>query len=184
MKLHYLAYGSNLHPLRLKKRVYSAEAIGPVELAGRALHFNKYSNDGSAKCSMSHTDHHAGSLWGVLYSLHYSEVHLLDSVEGLGSGYAKTSVMASHGGVDIPAFTYIVEDSHKHESLAPYDWYHRIVLHGARYFGFPDDYIAAIESVPTLPDEHPERSADNHSLIQELISYSQTRPWSTQALPS
>ena len=48
--IHYLAYGSNLHPLRLTLRVPSARVIGVVEMPGYMLEFHKRSIDGSGKC--------------------------------------------------------------------------------------------------------------------------------------
>ena len=35
--LHYFAYGSNLHPVRLKERVPSIKLVGTVELAHHDL---------------------------------------------------------------------------------------------------------------------------------------------------
>jgi len=52
MKLNYLAYGCNLHPVRLQKRVPSAVFTGMVELHGRILSFSKRSVDGSGKCTI------------------------------------------------------------------------------------------------------------------------------------
>jgi hypothetical protein len=177
MILHYFAYGSNLHPVRLKKRVPSATPIAPIELPGGTLHFNKAGNDGSSKCSISLTRDFNRSIWGVLYSLHYSEVHLLDKAEGVGFGYKKSLLMVTHQGVEIPAFTYLVQDSHVSESMVPYDWYHQLVLHGARYFGFPEDYISRIESIESLPDRHTERASENSLLLGELVTYSVNVPW-------
>lgn len=51
MQIHHcLAYGSNLHPLRLRKRVSTANLIGIVEMQGYQLAFHKRSTDESGKC--------------------------------------------------------------------------------------------------------------------------------------
>lgn len=48
--IHYLAYGSNLHPIRMTERVPSARVLGAIELPDHLLAFNKRSTDGSSKC--------------------------------------------------------------------------------------------------------------------------------------
>ena len=55
--LYYLAYGSNLHPVRLTERVPSARFLGLTSLFGYQLRFHKrHEPDGSGKCNMYHTD--------------------------------------------------------------------------------------------------------------------------------
>jgi gamma-glutamylcyclotransferase len=51
--LYYLAYGSNLHPLRLMQRVSSAKVEDVIELPGRQGNFHKRSPDGSGKCNLT-----------------------------------------------------------------------------------------------------------------------------------
>jgi len=51
--LHYLAYGSNLHPYRLIQRVPNAKFIATTRLDGHAVSFTKRSKDGSSKCSLA-----------------------------------------------------------------------------------------------------------------------------------
>ena len=48
----YAAYGSNLHPGRLRKRVPSADLVGCAKIEGWSLNFNKRGKDGSGKCSI------------------------------------------------------------------------------------------------------------------------------------
>lgn len=48
--VHYLAYGSNLHPLRLTARVSSARPLGTVPMPGYKIAFHKRSIDHSGKC--------------------------------------------------------------------------------------------------------------------------------------
>jgi hypothetical protein len=51
-RLHYLAYGSNLHPIRLRQRVNSARLIATLSLPGYRVLFNKRGQDLSAKCNL------------------------------------------------------------------------------------------------------------------------------------
>ena len=48
--LLYFAYGSNLHPERLRERVPSAESLGVARLEAHVLRFHKRGRDGSGKC--------------------------------------------------------------------------------------------------------------------------------------
>jgi len=48
----YAAYGSNLHPDRLKQRVPSARLCGPSVVEGWGLRFHKRGQDESSKCDM------------------------------------------------------------------------------------------------------------------------------------
>ena len=53
-KLYYFAYGSNLHPKRLKdpKRAPSAELVTTGTVTGYCLKWHKESSDGSSKCNI------------------------------------------------------------------------------------------------------------------------------------
>ena len=53
MGIRYLAYGSNLHPRRLRERTPSARLIGTAEIPGWHLSFTKRGRDGSGKCTIS-----------------------------------------------------------------------------------------------------------------------------------
>ena len=84
-KYRYAAYGSNLHPVRLRKRVSSAKRLGSTHLDGYALRFNKVSwKDGSAKCNIVPSDER---IYLAVFEILETERVILDSFEGLGSGY-------------------------------------------------------------------------------------------------
>ncbi len=76
--VHYLAYGSNLHPLRFAKRVPSAQIIGRIELAGYQIAFHKKGKDGSGKCLFYKTGDKAHIMYGALYSFDSREKKELD----------------------------------------------------------------------------------------------------------
>ena len=54
------------------------------------------------------------------------------------------------------------------DTLAPMDWYKEIVLLGARYHGLPEDYVAAIDRTPSVPDHDDERNRVHATLIDAL----------------
>lgn len=80
--LHYLAYGSNLHPLRLMERVPSARLIGVTEITGYQLRFHKRGKDGSAKCDLCWSDDRKSSVFGAIYRIASNEKPILDRAEG------------------------------------------------------------------------------------------------------
>jgi hypothetical protein len=54
-RIHYFAYGSNLHPLRLQERVPSAALLGWTHLHGWELRFDKRGRtDGQKVGSQAH----------------------------------------------------------------------------------------------------------------------------------
>ncbi len=161
-ELKYLAYGSNLHPPRLRERVPSAEPLGVVSLPGWSLRFHKRGEDGSGKCNLVYTGQEAESAFGVVYRIDAREKVRLDRAEGLGLGYREHSLeLAGHGRV----FFYLAMEGHVDDSLQPFDWYKAFVLAGAEYHGLPRDYCHLIESVPHEPDPDVERTLAARSIL-------------------
>ena len=152
---HYLAYGSNLHPRRLRARVASAVALGPIELCGWELRFEKRGRDGSAKCNLR-IDTDGASVpapahvaYGVVYQIDPTERPALDAAEDLGRGYLEYRLETVDYG---QVFFYRAAVDFIDPSLAPFDWYHALVLAGARHHAFPQDYIERIERIEAIAD--------------------------------
>ncbi len=160
--LRYAAYGSNLHPRRLAARVPSARLLGTARLAGFGLGFNKRGMDGSAKCTI--VDGGDG-VWAAIYSLAPGDKAELDRLEHAGIGYDVIDV-------DVPGygtcFTYRVTDAWFVSDLAPYCWYHEIVLRGMRLHRFPAAYVAALESIVPTRDPDAVRRARNRRLLHTM----------------
>lgn len=176
---HYLAYGSNLHPLRLIERVPSARVMGIVPMVGRSVKFHKRSNlDQSAKCNLVAALESQKS-FGVLYRISAAHKPALDAIEGLGHGYNEVSGDFLLNGTSYRAFLYVAESSHVAPALRPFHWYKSLVLAGARYHGFPDGYVAALESVESEEDPDPQRSAIHDALLVRMARFS-IPPWSSQ----
>jgi len=167
-KVQYLAYGSNLHPMRLAARVPSARVIGVVELPGCMLKFHKRSHDDSGKCLL---DKAAGSqhmAYGVLYEFDAHEKGALDIAEGRGNGYMDHRVQVRLNGSTHAPFVYEAQSTHIDLKLLPYHWYKHLVVAGARYHGLPADYIASIEAVPSKSDPNLQRAQDNADLLRRM----------------
>jgi hypothetical protein len=160
--MRYAAYGSNLHPLRLFKRISSAQLITTSLLSGWSLHFHKRGNDKSAKCNILAG---GGGVHLAIYEISARDKLVLDRIEGVGLGYSETMLSIPRVG---DCLSYVAEDTHIDDSLLPYDWYHELVIIGARTHGFPADYLKQIESKRALRDPDPDRSAEKWRTVEMI----------------
>ena len=157
----YAAYGSNLHPRRLGRRVPSARLIGCAKVIGWSLSFDKRGKDGSGKCSIRLSGD--SFLYVAVYNMAPKEKASLDRVEGLGYGYNEHTLPVPGYG---DCYTYI--GTHLDEKLSPYDWYRDLVMAGCVFLGFPSRYTESIAEVPCVVDPHQTRAEKNRSLVAEL----------------
>ena len=164
--LYYLAFGSNLHPLRLGERVPSARLVGRVELGGYRLAFHKRGQDGSGKGDLVWTGRDSDYAVGALFALNEREKPNLDAAEG--AGYRDERMAVTLDGNAFDAFVYIGEEDYIDPGLAPYRWYRDIVWHGARFQQAPADYLDAIAAVPAITDPDPERRRRNQALLERI----------------
>lgn len=165
---HYLAYGSNLHPLRLARRLPSARLVGTVRLPGYRLAFHKRGMDGSAKCDLELTDESGSLAYGAVYSVAAPDIERLDKLEDLGTGYFKERVTLRVNGVALSAFVYFASQTHIAPDLLPFDWYRGFVLAGARGHGFPKEYVEQIAAVPHQADPDEARRREMLDLLDRL----------------
>ncbi len=155
--IHYFAYGSNLHPLRLRQRVPSSRPLGVASLPGHQLRFHKNGRDGSGKCNVLRSDDPTQRVLGAIYAMHPGERHLLDAAEGLGNGYRLAGERLQLDGGSCEVFFYVAEAAHIDDDLLPWCWYLDLVLHGARAHDLPAEYIAALARQPYRDDPDHER---------------------------
>jgi len=172
--LHYFAYGSNLHPVRLTERVPSAKLVGKVELAHHDLAFHKQSHDGSGKCNLLKTGAASDLVHGAIYELDPEHKDVLDQYEGKGFGYMDNSINVHHQGRNYSCFTYLAQPSHIVDHLQPYHWYKKLVLMGARYLQFPHSYVSSIESVKSIDDPNENRRNEHDVLIKKILHFRDT----------
>ena len=169
--IHYFAYGSNLHPMRLMERVSSAELVGVTEHPHHSLTFHKESNDGSSKCNIFHTGNDSDLIYGAIYKLKPDHKTELDRFEGKGYGYIDNQIKLQHNGEEHTCFTYLAQQSHIVNNLKPYHWYKQLVVLGAKYLQFPDLYISSIEAVESIDDPNLKRRKEKEVLIENIIKY-------------
>lgn len=166
--MYYIAYGSNLHPLRLILRVPSARLVGVVKLQGCRLTFHKRSNDGSSKCNLDFSNDPEHTTHVAVYDIPEADIPLLDRAEGLGQGYDKSQMTIEVDGSQLLAFVYLAGSTHLTANLEPYDWYKRLVLAGALKHKFPDTYIEQIAMVASKHDLDERRRIENENLLAQL----------------
>ncbi len=166
-KLNYFAYGSNMHPARLRRRVPSAEAMGVVNLSGYRLHFHKLGADGSGKCNIIRTHHTADSVHGVLYVMEAVHKPLLDEAEGEGYRVDTLAVAAARG--ELETFAYIAEAQYINDTLKPYGWYKELVLRGALTHRLPAPYVARIAAIEAIDDPDDSRTREHRSILDGVL---------------
>ncbi|MEL7450977.1 MAG: gamma-glutamylcyclotransferase family protein [Pseudomonadota bacterium] len=158
----YLAYGSNLHPLRLTARTPSARLVGTDVIQGWQLVFHKRGQDGSGKCNIRPAD---GAVFAAVYELETFDMETLDAIEGVNRGYQRHTLQAKNFG---RCEVYLAEQSHVDPAIRPFCWYRSLVLEGCRYHGFPDDYVAPIHAVDHVRDEDPARRGLHEGLLARM----------------
>lgn len=159
----YFAYGSNLHPLRLRSadRAPSARLVGVGRLRGFTLRFHKRSFvDGTGKANIVE----AGSLdlvWGALYRLGEDDQRRLDRTEGLGVGYDRRAVDVEVGAGPAAgrrrACAYVARPDAVDDALRPLCWYRDLVLAGAEFHRFPANVLERLRRLEVLRDADGER---------------------------
>ena len=162
-KYQYAAYGSNLHPLRLSRRVPSAKLLGTNFVASLELRFNKKSDkDGTGKCNIVNG---GDGVHVAVYEIDLVQKVILDRIEGLGYGYREKAInVPGHG--DCRA--YVADEEAIDDSLEPVDWYKEIVILGCRYHDFPVGYLSQIEVIPASSDSDEKRSREEWDLVEVL----------------
>jgi len=165
--LHYFAYGSNLHPVRMSARVPSACSRGCAVLPGHRLRFHKRSSkDGSGKCDAQFTGNPGDRVYGTVYTLAAADKPHLDAIEG--PGYTVVEQVVIQAGRRLPVFFYRAHPESIGPRLLPYDWYHALVLSGARHHGLPASYVAAIEAIKARPDPDTARAGAAFAQLDAL----------------
>ena len=168
MAVRYLAYGSNLHPLRLRERVASARLIGTATVSGYGLAFTKRGQDGSGKCTIL-----AGGdvVHGAVYEISREDKATLDSIEGVGRGYERFELSVPDFG---DCATYIADAAWIDDALLPFCWYRDLVLAGASVHGFGEPYLERIRLLRTEADADAPRRERNERLVERLCRQRRT----------
>jgi AIG2-like family len=175
--LYYLAYGSNLHPVRLTERVPSATLLGITRLDGFQMCFHKRGQDRSAKCNLVPCSGPRLSPFpfGAIYEMDLREKARLDQIEGTGQGYHDVHIRIPFEGCPLPCFTYQAQADYIDDTLQPYHWYKTLVLLGAEYLAFPPDYLDILRNWPSMEDANTGRDRMHQDLIERLRAANEGR---------
>lgn len=177
--LHYLAYGSNLHPIRLAERVPSARLLQRLRLDDCRVVFHKRGQDGSAKCSLERSVP-GEAAYAAVYGIDPEEKGLLDRFEGCGGGYCDITLVL-HGNDQLrEVFTYIAQPEYLDPSLRPFDWYRDLVVAGSEYLAFPSTYTQLMRNTQAIPDDDTLRAGIHQHLLERVTG---ALPAGTGALP-
>ena len=137
--MKYFAYGSNLDPAQMKKRVPQHQAIGVARAPGYRLAFTKRSSGWGGYVADLLPDE-ASQVWGMVYELQASDVSNLDHLEG---GYKRRPITVYTGdSLAQQAEAYFVVQ--KEGEGAPSERYLQVIIKGARHWGLPRDYISSL----------------------------------------
>jgi len=171
----YFAYGSNMLIERLRERVKSAKDPVCVTLPGYELRFHKVSSDGSGKCNIIGPGIEGVCVRGVVFDIQENEIPALDRAEGVGLGYRKETLKITIDGTVFDTLVYLAEEDSIDNSLAPYRWYHDLVLAGAEQNRLPGDYLAQLREFVSVEDPKPDRKARREALAA-LEAYRESAP--------
>lgn len=158
----YAAYGSNLHPHRLRQRIKSAALRGTGFLCKYTLQFHKRGQDQSAKCGLSECGQ---GLHVAVYEVDDADRKILDTIEGVGRGYDVDEISVPKFG---KCFTYVAAHTHIDDLLRPFDWYREMVLLGCLRHAFPASYCDRVAAIPVVEDPDPARRDENWRTVQLL----------------
>lgn len=166
--LYYFAYGSNLHPLRLIERVPSAKLCGTAMVTGYTLAFHKKGVDSSGKCTIVQTDSNTDGVYGAVFKIAREHQERLDSFESLNKGYLHHQLQIHCMQRVVECFTYIAQEHYIDKTVVPYDWYKLLVVLGASYHGFPEEYIDMLKQQKSQRDCDADRVQRHKDLISRI----------------
>ncbi len=151
----------------MQNRCPSAQVIGPALARSFELCFAKRSTrDGSGKATLVPQ---AGlTAYGVLFAVDESERDRLNAAEGAGKGYDAVDdfpIQDVQDGTVKEVTTYLATAAYLDRNLHPYDWYHALVLAGAKQNGLPNDHLRTLRNIEAIADP-----AENRRTRVEALS--------------
>jgi hypothetical protein len=146
--------------------VASARFLQVIELHGFTLRFHKRGKDGSAKCNAFHTGDMEQKILGAVYAMHTDEWAVLNEHEG--DGYAERRLNIRVDGAEQEVFTYLATPEVIDDRLKPFSWYRELVIQGATFHGFAQDYVEALKQIAAVPDPDRERHARKLALLARM----------------
>lgn len=142
----YFAYGSNLHLRQFARRCPGAKPAGRARLPDYSLAFTRYSTKRKGGVA-DIVPEPGGEVWGALYEVDETHLASLDQYEGVPRSYRRETISVfDDEGREREVFTYM---AHQTGRFAPSRMYLDLIVTGAREHKLPEEYVAAIEQLPT-----------------------------------
>jgi gamma-glutamylcyclotransferase len=150
--LLYFAYGSNLDWAQIRKRCPSTKAVSVVAARGYRLAFTRFSTN--RQCGAADILPSPGNeVWGMLYEIDAVEIGFLDECEGFRPGrpreenaYERVEIEVWKAGITERVWTYVVVQK-LDPCPRPSAEYKRLMVDGARHWGFPAEYLERLEAI-------------------------------------
>jgi hypothetical protein len=158
----YFAYGANVHPGWLRRRIPGAALVGAAALPGHRLAFRKRGRDGAARSDACPSDAQGAALPGALYRLQPEDLQRLGAA---GAGSRAEQVQVSSAGGAVTAVTWRADPSEIVDGLLPWDWYVALIRAGAVMLGLPEAHLAWLDAQPTAVDADAGRIALARAVI-------------------
>ena len=151
----YFAYGSNLDWAQIRKRCPSTQPVSVAAARGYRLAFSRFSTN--RQCGAADIVPSPGNeVWGMLYEIDETEIGVLDECEGFLPGrpreenaYERVEIEVWKAGMPVTServWTYIVVRK-LDPCPRPSAEYKRLMVGGARRWGFPAGYLEQLEAI-------------------------------------
>jgi gamma-glutamylcyclotransferase len=158
----YFAYGANVHPAWLGRRIPDAALVGPGMLPGYRLAFRKRGRDGAARSDACPSDAPGAVLPGALYRLRQADLQRLGAA---GAGYLAKRVRVESPEGPLDAITWVAPPEEIGDGLLPWDWYVALIRAGAELLGLPESHRQWLASVPVATDPDAARAAPAREIV-------------------
>lgn len=152
----YFAYGANVHPAWLRRRIPDAILIGPGMLPGYRLAFRKRGRDGAARSDACPSDAPGAALPGALYRMRAPDLQRLGAA---GAGYLSRQVRVESPTGPLDAIAWVAAPGEIDTGLLPWDWYVALIRAGAEQLGLPEGHRRWLSNVRTAVDPDTARAA-------------------------
>ena len=159
----YFAYGANVHPGWLRRRIPAAVVMGTGELPGYRIAFNKRGRDGAGRSNACPTGSADDRLPGVLYHLPAQD---LDKLGAARAGYHAAEVLVETAEGPLTALTWHADATQVEAGLRPWDWYVALIRAGAELHGLPEAHRRWLAAVPTQVDPDADRVAQARAVLE------------------
>jgi len=144
-KILHFAYGSNMDPNRLDKRIGNVSSTQCAYLSGFRFEFNKLSYRLHTVYGNIMLDIDS-IVWGVLMEITEQQLDKLDISEGVENGHYRQEkvIVVTDDDVEHEAITYVAEDRWIKGGMKPTETYRDYVINGANEFKLSHEYVERI----------------------------------------